>query len=96
MLAKAVGDDPGDGVGGSPRSASSDDGDGARWLGLGMDAGGSEHSGPGGKNLATLHGFLLLWPGWVRPPPRRPPSWQAKGGARRGRVTEISSATPLK
>ena len=63
MPAKAIGDDAGDGVGRPSGSTRRNDGNGACWKGLGVDAGGGEHGCPGGENLAALHGFLLLWPG---------------------------------
>ena len=61
MFAKAIRNDAGDRVRGPARGASSDDGNGPAWIGLGADGGGGQQHGPGGEDLATLHGFLLLF-----------------------------------
>jgi len=69
MPRDVIGDDPRDRIGRPARSPGSNDGNGARGIGLGMGGGGGKHGGPGGKKLAALHGFLLLsWGGLTLPP----------------------------
>ena len=95
MLAKIIGHDARDGIGRATCGTGGDDGNGACGKGLGMGAGGGKHGCPGDKNLAALHGFLLLWPGGPVPSPWQLRSWQARALVRRGQVTEISHAAPL-
>ena len=94
MPAKTIGDDAGDGVGRPSRRTRGNDGDGARRIGLGTRGGGGKQPCPGSQDMATFHGFLLLWPGRVLPRPRLRPSWQAWGWARRGFFSEILPFQP--
>ena len=71
MLAEIIGDDPGDGIGGSACGAGGNDGDGARRKSLGQHGGGSQQPNPGGHKLAALHGFLLSRSGRFLPEPRQ-------------------------
>jgi hypothetical protein len=63
MLAEIIGHNPGNSIGRPTSSAGGDNRNGASGIGLCPYSGGSKHPSPDSQDLATLHGFLLLWLG---------------------------------